>query len=132
MRKLIVCAVLAPLLLAFAPGAAVASAPGTRGAWRNVDRDTGTGRAVAAGWTRDYRQVRFYGGHNRGSAGPFEAAWRVVCAGGFSFSRSTTVRDTATHYWGDTVRIPIDQGRCNERIVVRDSGVRMIAGIETR
>jgi hypothetical protein len=101
-------------------------------AWVRVDQDTGFGRAAAAGWTQDYRYVRFYGGHNRGVAGQFGAAWRVVCNGGFTFSRSAVVRDTSSHYWGDIVRIPRNQGRCRERVIVRDSGGRMLAGIEAR
>jgi hypothetical protein len=97
-----------------------------------VDRDTGRGRAVAAGWTRNYERIRFYGGHTRGNSGEFRATWSVACRGGFTFFRSDTVRDTDTRYWTDYVRIRGDQGRCRERLVVRDPGERVVAGIEAR
>lgn len=129
MRRMIrrtgVAVVLGGLLMALSPAIAQA-------AWDQVDRDVGYGRAVAAGWTENYSYVHFYGGHRTGQAGSFSVTWSVQCNGGFSFFDRGTVSDTESKYWGDTVRIPGNQGRCRERFVVRDYGHRMIAVIEAR
>ena len=109
--------------------------PGVAQAWVLVDQDRGWRRAHASGWTEDYREVHFYAGHARGVEGSFFAEWAVVCEEGFTFFRSATVRDTTNHFWGRIVRIPANEGRCDEdiRVVAEDPrNVRMTAAIEAR
>lgn len=104
-------------------------------AWELVDEDRGFRRAFAAGWTRNYDVVRFYAGHDAGESGTFFVEYGVTCRGGFEFYEEKRAHDTRSRFWSDTVRIPNNEGRCDEAIRVRAVNPRRVyvtGGIEAR